>query len=278
MTPEINEPPMDVKENKWDTSSHQGFYAYYEQQSLSPATIERFKATRDTLLRLKARQKDNRALDVLDIGCGAGSQGALWSEAGHHYFGIDINEPLINLARSRAAEHGLTLQYKVGSATELPFPDSAFDVCVMPELLEHVPPWEDCLREAMRCLRPGGLIYISTNNTLCPIQQEFNLPLYSWYPNVLKRHFEHRAVTDWPELVNYAKYPAVNWFSFYSLKKYLAERGFRSFDRFDLIDDTGKSGFQHLALNAIKALPPLRLLAHMATSYTVLVAQKKTTS
>ena len=259
---------MDNNETNWDTGSHEGFYAYYEQQSLSPATFERFKATRDTLLRLKARQHDTDytdSLDILDIGGGAGTQGALWSEAGHSYVGIDINEPLITLAKKRAAEHGPNLGYEVGSATELPFPDASFDVCVMPELLEHVPPWEDCLREAIRCLRPGGLIYISTNNTLCPIQQEFNLPLYSWYPKTLKRHFERRAVTDWPELVNYAKYPAVNWFSFYSLRKYLRKRGFNAFDRFDLIDDKEKSGLQKLALNAIKLLPPLRLLAHMAT-------------
>jgi len=266
---------MDDKDAKWDTGSHEGFYAYYEQQSLSPATFERFKATRDTLLRLKARQHDTAPMDILDIGCGAGTQGGLWSEAGHRYVGIDINEPLITLARNRATEHGLALRYEVGSATELPFPDASFDVCVMPELLEHVPPWEDCLREAIRCLRPGGLIYISTNNTLCPIQQEFNLPLYSWYPKALKRHFERRAVSDWPELVNYAKYPAVNWFSFYSLRKYLRERGFDAFDRFDLIDDDEKSGVQKLVLTAIKTLPPLRLLAHMATSYTVLVAQKQ---
>ncbi len=36
---------MDNNETNWDTGSHEGFYAYYEQQSLSPATFERFKAT-----------------------------------------------------------------------------------------------------------------------------------------------------------------------------------------------------------------------------------------
>lgn len=268
---------MDDKDTQWDTGSHEGFYAYYEQQSLSPVTWERFKAIRDTLLRLKARQYDTRALDILDIGCGAGTQGSLWSEVGHRYVGIDINEPLILLARKRATENNYALRYEVGSATELPFPDSSFDICVMPELLEHVPPWKDCLGEAIRCLRPSGLIYISTNNTLCPIQQEFNLPLYSWYPQRLKRHFEQRAVTDWPELVNSAKYPAVNWFSFYSLRSYLQALGFVSFDRFDLIDNSEKSGMQQQFLRAIKALPPLRLLAHIATSYTVLVAQKRKT-
>jgi 2-polyprenyl-6-hydroxyphenyl methylase/3-demethylubiquinone-9 3-methyltransferase len=265
---------MNEKEPQWDTSSHKDFFAYYEQQSLSPATFDRFKTTRDALLRLNARQHGDRPLDILDIGCGAGTQGILWSEEGHNYVGIDINEPLITLAKKRASEFKTNLRFEVASATDLPFPDASFDICVMPELLEHVPPWEDCLREAIRCLRPNGLLHISTNNTLCPIQQEFNLPFYSWYPARLKRYFEQRAVTDWPELVNYAKYPAVNWFSFYSLRKYLRERGFESFDRFDLIAPREKSSFQQLVLNTIKTFPALRLLAHMATSYTVVIAKK----
>lgn len=261
--------------NQWDTTSHEGFYAYYAAQSLSPATMERFKSTRDALLRQRFRMAPQTPLDVLDLGCGAGTQGVLWSESGHNYVGIDINEPLISLARQRATEHGLNLRYEVGSASELPFPDASFDICVMPELLEHVPPWEACLQEAIRCVRPGGLLYISTNNTLCPVQQEFNLPLYSWYPAPLKRYFEQRAVTDWPELVNFAKYPAVNWFSFYSLKKYLNQRGFDALDRFDMIDMNGKSFLQQILVGAIRTLPPLRFLAHLATSYTVLIAQKR---
>ena len=49
-------------------------------------------------------------------------------------------------------------------------------------------------------------MYISTTSKLCPIQEEFNLPWYSWYPAPLKRYFERRAVTDWPAIANYAKY------------------------------------------------------------------------
>jgi 2-polyprenyl-3-methyl-5-hydroxy-6-metoxy-1,4-benzoquinol methylase len=54
------------------------------------------------------------------------------------------------------------------------------DVCLLPELLEHVADWQSCLNEAARVLRPGGLLYLSTTNVLCPRQQEFNLPLYSF--------------------------------------------------------------------------------------------------
>lgn len=259
---------------EWDTTSHTDFYKYYAQQSLSPETTQRFSATRDTLLRIRSNSGNLGPCDVLDIGCGAGAQGALWSELGHRYVGVDVNEPLIMLARKRASELNLQLRYEVGSATQLPIPDNSVDICVMLELLEHVPPWEDCIKEAVRVLRPGGLLRISTSNMLCPIQQEFNLPLYSWYPQRLKRYYEKRAVTDKPELANYAKYPAVNWFSFYSLRDYLAPKGFDCLDRFDLIDVSRKSLTAKIAIDLVRTLPPLRFMAHIATPYTMLTGIK----
>jgi len=109
------------------------------------------------------------------------------------------------------------------------------DVYVVPELLEHVVDWEGVLNEAARILRPNGVLFLSTTNALCPVQNEFNLPLYAWYPAFMKRHYERLAVTTRPEVANYAKYPAVNWFTFYSLRSALRARGFNRFlDRLDM--------------------------------------------
>ena len=155
-------------------------------------------------------------LRVADIGCGAGTQSLLWAELGHSVFGLDVNAPLVEVAQRRAAERGLPVDFRVGTATALPLEDSSVDVCLLPELLEHVPDWEACLREAARSLDVGGLLYVSTTNVLCPVQSEFNLPLYSWYPSFVKRRYERLAVTTRPAIANYAKYPAVNWFTFYA--------------------------------------------------------------
>lgn len=260
---------------EWDTGTHPDFYRHYEQYSVSPASLARFQGIRDAILRaLGGTGTREGALDVLDIGCNAGAQARFWVEKGHRYTGIDINAPLVELARQRAAEAGLAVQFEVGSATELPYPDGSFDICIMPELLEHVAAWRNCLNEAVRVLRPGGALYLSTSNWLCPHQQEFNLPLYSWYPPFLKRYYERRATTDRPELANYAKYPAVNWFSVYRLRAYLEPQGFACLDRFDLVDTAGKSIGARLMLGLLRSLPPLRLLGHMLTPYTVLVARK----
>lgn len=264
----------ELNPQQWDTGSHEDFYKYYEQQSLSPQTLERFRLTTEMLLRHLAQRLDGRALDVLDVGCGAGSQSRFWLERGHHYWGLDINEPLIQLARRRAQIEHLDASFDVGTATALPCADASMDVCLLPELLEHVEDWESCVTEAIRVLRPQGLLYINTSSRLCPVQNEFNLPLYGWYPAPLKRHFEHRAKTDKPALANFAKYPAVNWFSFYQLKRYLAQRGLDSLDRFDLVDLQSKSGLSRVVFQALRTVPPLRALGHIVTPYTLVVARK----
>lgn len=260
---------------QWDTSSHEDFYSYYEQQSLSENTMERFRLVTEMLLRRLEGRASSAPLEVLDIGCGAGAQSKFWAQRGHAYRGIDINRPLIELAARRAGELGIAARFDVGSATELPVATASMDICLLPELLEHGADWQAVIAEAARVLRPGGLMYISTSNRLCPVQQEFNLPLYSWYPRPLKRYFERRASTDWPSLANFAKYPAVHWFSYYGLRDHLAGLGFRSSDRFDLIDLRGKSAKARAVVALLRGSSLLRWLGHVTTPYTVVVAVKQ---
>lgn len=262
----------------WDHSSDKSFVDYYEQHSLTPETIQRFTSIRDKALNLLASQPGKSAsnLQVADIGCGTGTQSQLWAQLGHRAHGLDVNGPLIDIARRRAIDAGLEISFDIGSATELPYPDASMDVVLLPELLEHVADWQRCLDEAIRILKPGGLLYLSTTNWLCPIQQEFNLPAYSWYPGSLKRRYEKLAVTSRPEIANYCRYPAVNWFSFYSLAAYLAKRGFASLDRFDMIETADKGALIRLVLTLIKRLPPLRFIGHVLTPGSTVFAIKET--
>ena len=258
----------------FDTGSHKSFYDYYAKQSLSDATMQRFAGVAQSVMRMRGESADEGPLDVVDIGCGAGAQSRLWTDRKHRYLGIDINAPLIALAKQRAIADGTSARFEVASATQLPYDDASFDICLVPELLEHVQDWQSCLNEAVRVLRPGGTLYVSTSNWLCPKQAEFNLPMYSWYPGFVKRYVERRSVTDWPEVANFAKYPAVHWFSYYQLRRYLRPHGFQCADRFDVMRLDNKSALQRLIVKLVKNFPPVRLLGQMLTAGTVIVATR----
>ena len=252
------------------------FVDYYEKQSVSPESFARFGRVFDLMLRVRrSLGLPTEALTMLDIGCNAGTQAFMWAEGGHVVHGLDINEPLLNIARRRAQERGLSVDFRLGSATNLPWPDRSMDICLMPELLEHIDTWEPCLLEAARVLRPGGVLYLSTTNRLCPRQMEFELPLYGWYPSRLKRHFERLAVTSKPHLVNHAKFPAVNWFTPYQLRSKLESIGFDTWDQFDWIDTDQRGAATGIAVRMIRGLPPLRWLAHVATPYTMVIGVRK---
>jgi len=254
-------------------ADHGHFYDYYEKESESAGTRRRFAAIQATLLRLIG--SGPRVLDVADVGCGAGTQCQLWAAAGHRLHGADINASLISLARQRCTDAGLDVNFVVASATALPWPDQSMDVCIAPELLEHVADWSAVLSELVRVLKPGGALYLSTSNKLCPKQEEFTLPLYAWYPGWLKRHCERLACTTHPQLAAYATYPAVNWFSYYGLRDHLAPLGFTCMDRFDMADLNTQGRIARCALRLLRRWRPLRFLGHVATSYTVLLAFKR---
>ncbi len=258
---------------EWNHSIQGSFFQYYDTESRTERSIRRFSAYRDIVLRFHSRGSSR--LDVADIGCGAGTQSLVWARLGHRIHGLDISEQFVLLARERAAENGHRVEFQVGSATELPWPDRSMDVSLAVELLEHVTDWRKCLDEFTRVLRPNGLLFLTTTNALCPKQQEFDLPLYSWYPKPLKRYFEVLARTTRPELATFATYPAVNWFTPYGLRRELEQRGCRCLDRLDVSDPSTKSGLKRIALRVARGSAVSRFLAHVVTPSTWLLAIKE---
>jgi 2-polyprenyl-6-hydroxyphenyl methylase/3-demethylubiquinone-9 3-methyltransferase len=251
------------------------FVEYYESQSASPAATQHFVRLRDLLLRIRGDAVGGRVLQIADIGCGAGTFSRLWTEAGCRVNGLDVNPALIRIARQRAAADGMEIEFSVGSAESLPWPDGKFDIVVMPELLEHVPNWRECLSEAARVLRQEGILHVSTTNRLCPVQQEFDLPAYSWYPGWLKQRCLERARTTRREWVHHAEYPAVNWFDPYSLAAEFRRLALQPMDRFEIFacygDDSRKRGVGRLATT----LAPVRFVGHVLTPSSTIVGRKQ---
>jgi 2-polyprenyl-6-hydroxyphenyl methylase/3-demethylubiquinone-9 3-methyltransferase len=101
---------------------------------------------------------------LLDVGCGGGLLAEEFHVMGYQVYGIDLSEKSISVANAHANAQGYKLHYQVGSATQLPFDDSTFDIVSCCDVLEHIPNWETAIVEASRVLRSGGLFCFDTIN------------------------------------------------------------------------------------------------------------------
>lgn len=135
----------------WDHSTHEEFYEYYARASQSETAVGRFRRTQDVILRIRGNGAATRVLDIADIGCGAGTQSMVWAQAGHSVHALDINEPLVQLGRERAGKAGSDIDFRVGSATNLPWGnESIADRRRRPEPVH----WDRILRNIRICF--GG--------------------------------------------------------------------------------------------------------------------------
>jgi 2-polyprenyl-3-methyl-5-hydroxy-6-metoxy-1,4-benzoquinol methylase len=265
----------------FDSTNHIQFTTYYESQSSKSSFVEGINRLKNVLVNFYASHANHppdKKLIVADIGCGPGTQAIAWAQDGHQVYGIDVSERFIELAQERMSVAGVIVDFRVGTATHLPFPSASMDVCLLPELLEHVPNWLNILEECVRILKPNGLLYISTSNVFCPVQNEYTLALYSWYPSFVKRICEEKAVTTHKHWVNFASYPAINWFSNPSLEKRLNSMGFRCYDRLDLMDLSNKPAWVAWVVNKIvPRVPLLRYISYFLSSATIVAAIKHPT-
>ena len=110
---------------------------------------------RQTLLQALAPQPGER---VLDIGTGPGFvANAIADVVGPtgSVLGVDISEPMLQLARARcAAKPWIDLQF--GNATQLPVAAETFDIAISVQVYEYIPAVEVAMAELYRVLRPGG--------------------------------------------------------------------------------------------------------------------------
>jgi SAM-dependent methyltransferase len=95
---------------------------------------------------------------LLDIGCGSGYAAAMAAARGATVTGIDITPELIAIARERVPDG----HFVVGEMDELPFEDGSFDAAVGFNAFQFAEDPERAVREAVRVLKPGGLIAATT--------------------------------------------------------------------------------------------------------------------
>lgn len=99
---------------------------------------------------------------VVDLGCGEGSNTRRFAQLGGRMSGIDLSPEMIGHARRKEAEDPLGIAYEIGSFNELsPFADGQFDGALSTMALMDGPDLPAALRAAFRVLKPGGFLCFS---------------------------------------------------------------------------------------------------------------------
>lgn len=98
---------------------------------------------------------------ILDIGGGPGSYSLWLAGRGYEVHLLDPVELHVQQAARRASRAGLEIDTRIGDARSLPYPSKFADAVLLMGPLYHLvraPDRRRALREALRVLRPGGVL------------------------------------------------------------------------------------------------------------------------
>lgn len=101
-------------------------------------------------------------LDVMDFGCGEGTNTRQFARLGGKLTGIDISERMIEYARRTEEADPLGISFSLCSySRHTGYADKSFDAVVSTMALMDGPDFDAAMAEAHRLLRPGGFLAFS---------------------------------------------------------------------------------------------------------------------
>jgi demethylmenaquinone methyltransferase / 2-methoxy-6-polyprenyl-1,4-benzoquinol methylase len=124
---------------------------------------------------------------ALDVCCGTGDLALELAKRvtpGGHVVGCDFSEPMLDLAREKAAERGSGgVRFEWADALQLPYDSERFDAVTVGFGVRNLADLDRGLRELARVLKPGGraVILEITTPTRPPLSLFFSL----WFDRVV---------------------------------------------------------------------------------------------
>jgi ubiquinone/menaquinone biosynthesis C-methylase UbiE len=119
---------------------------------------------------------------VLDVGCGTGIVARTAAErtgAAGFASGLDLNPGMLEVAREASQDSAHRIEWRQGTAEEMPFARSSFDVILSQQAFQFLGDRSQALTEMRRVLAPGGRAVVSVlrsiehNRTYRPVIEAF---------------------------------------------------------------------------------------------------------
>jgi ubiquinone/menaquinone biosynthesis C-methylase UbiE len=99
---------------------------------------------------------------ILDVACGPGIVSAALGKRARKVVAFDLTPEMLKKAEQRCAQAGLAnVEFRQGSAADLPFGDHAFDGVVTRLAVHHFSEPDRVFKETFRVVRPGGSLIVA---------------------------------------------------------------------------------------------------------------------
>lgn len=138
-------------------------------------TVERHRYSTEWHIPEVVQFQNWRDRDVLEVGCGLGTDAVQFARAGARYTGVDLTVRSVSLVQKRLDQENLPGSVRVADAEQLPFADESFDLFYSHGVLHHTPDTQKAITEAHRVLRPGGRAMIML----------YHRRSYNYYVNIM---------------------------------------------------------------------------------------------
>ncbi|XP_058819116.1 ubiquinone biosynthesis O-methyltransferase, mitochondrial-like [Topomyia yanbarensis] len=142
-----------------------------------------------------------KGVRILEAGCGGGVLAEDLAQLGAYVVGVDPGKDMIDLAnkhletesvglKNRIEYHAITVEEHAKKFA------GTYDAVVCSEVMEHVDEKEMILEACVRCLKPGGSLFITTENQTM-VAWFFYIILYEYILRIIpkKSHFYEKFVS-----------------------------------------------------------------------------------
>jgi SAM-dependent methyltransferase len=122
---------------------------------------------------------------VVDLGSGAGTDSFLAANAvgeEGYVIGVDMTDEMLSKAKHTAAEHGFgNVEFRHGYLEEIPVEDGWADVVISNGVFNLCPDKTVAMCEALRVLRPGGVLQFAdiANGNPVPVEAQREIDLWT---------------------------------------------------------------------------------------------------
>lgn len=156
---------------RWYESLFENYARKYDQECFVQGTVGECDFIEQEINR-------DKALKVIDIGCGTGRHAIELAKRGYTVTGIDLSESQLARAREKAKAAGVAVDFYRHDARKLPF-ENEFDLAIMLceggfSLMETDQMNFEILKEATKALKNNGKLIFTALNGLFPLFHSVN--------------------------------------------------------------------------------------------------------